>query len=77
MRMNLINSFESALQASRKLWKLSPEQINRMLLQLADVAVASADLILEENQKDLILMDPVDTKYDRLKLTKERIEAIA
>jgi len=77
MRMNLTNSFETALQASRKLGKLSPEQINRMLLKLADVAVASTDLILKENQKDLDMMDPSNPKYDRLKLTKERIETIA
>ena len=77
MRMDLTNSFESALLASRKLGKLSPEQINRLLLRLADVAVASVDMILKENQKDLDLMDPSDPKYDRLKLTKERIVAIA
>jgi glutamate-5-semialdehyde dehydrogenase len=77
MGTNLTNSFESALQASRELVKLSPGQINRLLLSLADVAVASADLILKENKKDLDLMDPSDPKYDRLKLTKERIEAIA
>src|SRR5690606_31781503 len=33
--------------------------------------------VLEENEKDLIRMDPEDPKYDRLKLTHERIEAIA
>jgi glutamate-5-semialdehyde dehydrogenase len=32
---------------------------------------------LAENQKDLDLMDPQDPKYDRLKLTAARIEAIA
>ncbi|HEY4785670.1 MAG TPA: glutamate-5-semialdehyde dehydrogenase, partial [Bacteroidales bacterium] len=33
--------------------------------------------ILAENQKDLDLMDPKDPKYDRLKLTEDRIKGIA
>jgi glutamate-5-semialdehyde dehydrogenase len=77
METNLTKCFESALQASRELVKLSPGQINGLLLKLADAAEASADRILIENKKDLDRMDPSDPKYDRLKLTKARIEAIA
>ena len=71
------NNFELALRAGRKLGQLSKEQINNLLLTLAHAAVESADEILKENQKDLDLMDPSDPKYDRLKLTRSRIEAIA
>ena len=35
------------------------------------------DFIIEENKKDLALMDKSDPKYDRLLLTAERIEGIA
>jgi glutamate-5-semialdehyde dehydrogenase len=77
MLENLQNNFELALAASRKLGSLSGVQINALLLRLADAAEASADVILAENQKDLDQMDPSDPKYDRLKLTKSRIEAIA
>ncbi len=71
------DSFDLALLASRKLAQLSAEKINQLLLRLADAAEASAAEILKENQKDLDLMDPKDPKYDRLQLTKPRIEAIA
>jgi glutamate-5-semialdehyde dehydrogenase len=77
MTTNLANSFEMALRASRKLSKLTDQQINVLLLKLADAAEASVEVILEENQKDLDLMDPEDPKYDRLKLTKTRIFSIA
>ncbi|MEI6275935.1 MAG: glutamate-5-semialdehyde dehydrogenase [Prolixibacteraceae bacterium] len=69
--------FNLALQASRKLAELPANKINQLLLSLADAAENSAEDILVENQKDLDRMDPADPKYDRLKLTKQRIEAIA
>jgi glutamate-5-semialdehyde dehydrogenase len=34
-------------------------------------------MILEANKKDLVLMDPQDPKYDRLRLSAERIHDIA
>jgi len=71
------DSFELALRASRKLAKLAKEEINDLLLRLADAAEASIDEILAENKKDLDQMDASDPKYDRLKLTKPRIESIA
>ncbi len=69
--------FNLALQASRKLAELPANKINQLLLSLADAAENSAEDILVENHKDLDRMDPADPKYDRLKLTKQRIEAIA
>ncbi len=77
METKYTESFDLALHASRKLGQLSKDQINNLLLRLADAAEESADEILKENQKDLDQMDPSDPKYDRLKLTKGRIAAIA
>lgn len=56
---------------------LSEEKINQILLSLADKAEKNISLILAENQKDLARMDESDPKYDRLKLTEERIRQIA
>ena len=75
--MDLTNTFKSVREASRKLLKLDTETINQVLLAVADAAEAKADYILAENQKDLDRMEPSNPLYDRLKLTKERLYAIA
>ncbi len=77
MLENFQYNFELALAASRNLGRVSGAQINNLLLRLADAAEESSAEILAENQKDLDQMDPSDPKFDRLKLTKSRIEAIA
>lgn len=51
--------------------------IDNILLKVADTAIENTQYILEENQKDLDLMDKADPKYDRLVLTAERIKSIA
>lgn len=53
------------------------ELINDTLYALADRVEAATDRMLEENAKDLAMMDPLNPKYDRLKLTEERIRAMA
>ncbi len=75
--MGLQQVFEDVRQASRKLNLLSEEKINKVLQDLALRAVESTGTILAENRKDLDRMDPEDPKYDRLKLTEERLEGIA
>lgn len=75
--MDLTNTFKSVREASRKLLKLDTETINQVLLAVADAAEANVDYILAENQKDLDRMEPSNPLYDRLKLTKERLTAIA
>jgi glutamate-5-semialdehyde dehydrogenase len=47
------------------------------LLELADVAEKESNFLLAENRKDMDAMNPDDPKYDRLKLTNERIKDIA
>lgn len=75
--MKLKQTFEAVREASRSLAFLSDATIHDILLEVADAAEANAPSILVENQKDLDLMDPKDPKYDRLKLTVERIAGIA
>jgi len=75
--MKIRQQLENALTASRKLNLVEGETINCVLLDLAKEARANADFILSENKKDLDRMDATDPKFDRLKLTKERIDGIA
>ncbi|ASU34794.1 glutamate-5-semialdehyde dehydrogenase [Mucilaginibacter xinganensis] len=67
--------FENARSAGRKI--VAPDTINRVLNAVADEALSQTDYLLQENQRDLDLMDKKDPKYDRLKLTTERIADIA
>ncbi|NHA03072.1 glutamate-5-semialdehyde dehydrogenase [Mucilaginibacter sp. HC2] len=70
------NYFQNALVAGRKP-TLAPALINQVLQDVAAEAIAQTGYLLTENQKDLDRMDNTDPKYDRLKLTAARIEAIA
>lgn len=75
--MNLKPLFIKVKAASRQLNLISEEKINTILEQIAAKALENTAFILSENQKDLDRMDIADPKYDRLKLTKERIDGIA
>ena len=75
--MEVKKQLELTLKASRSLSLLSVDKINAILNDLADAAIENTDAVLVENQKDLKRMDPADPKFDRLKLTPERIEGIA
>ena len=72
-----MNWKQTAKQAARSLTLLDAQTINNVLLALADKTVAETAAILAENAKDLSKMDIANPMYDRLKLTAERIEAIA
>ncbi|HYQ58221.1 MAG TPA: gamma-glutamyl-phosphate reductase, partial [Draconibacterium sp.] len=75
--MKIEQQLQKTLEASRKLNLVNNEQVKTLLLELANEARVKAQMILTENQKDLDRMDPEDPKFDRLKLTEERIEGIA
>ncbi|MFD2999569.1 glutamate-5-semialdehyde dehydrogenase [Pontibacter toksunensis] len=75
--MALQQVFKSVKQASRKLNLLSEEKVVKVLQDLAARAVEATEFILSENRKDLQRMDASDPKYDRLKLSAERVESIA
>lgn len=63
--------------ASRHLASLSTEAINSLLVDMANAVERGTDAILAANAHDLERMDPADPKYDRLRLTTERISGIA
>ena len=67
--------FDDALIAGRK--RTDAATINEVLNDLAAAAITQTTYLLAENKKDLELMDQNDSKYDRLKLTAERIADIA
>jgi glutamate-5-semialdehyde dehydrogenase len=75
--MKIEKQLKNVLAASRKLNLVEAEKVNKVLFELANQARKNCELILNENEKDLERMDSQDPKYDRLKLTKERIEGIA
>jgi len=75
--MVIREQLENTLKASRLMNLVSGQTINRVLSELAETAVRETGYILLENRKDLERMDPSDPKFDRLKLTEERIAGIA
>lgn len=77
MTTNLNETFAAVQAASRELALLSDDIINQILNAVADAAVAETLFILAENEKDLARMDKNNPKYDRLKLTEERLKGIA
>ena len=77
MTTNLNETFAAVQVASRELALLNDDIINQILNAVADAAIAETPFILSENEKDLARMDKNDPKYDRLKLTEERLKGIA
>lgn len=75
--MKIEQQLKKVLAASRKLNLIEDTQIEEVLQELANEARANTETILAENQKDLGRMDVGDPKFDRLKLSAERIESIA
>lgn len=73
----LNETFAAVKEASRKLLQVSDEEVNKVLLKVADATRARMAYILDENKKDLDQMDPSNPKYDRLRLTEKRLESIA
>ncbi|MDE6756359.1 MAG: glutamate-5-semialdehyde dehydrogenase [Muribaculaceae bacterium] len=66
-----------ARTASRRLLGLTDDETNAILVETADALVAATDDIIAANALDLSRMDPANPKYDRLKLTHDRIAGIA
>ncbi|MDD4967883.1 MAG: glutamate-5-semialdehyde dehydrogenase [Paludibacter sp.] len=72
------STWKQAVQkASRSLNMVTEDTINQVLLALANEAIVQTGSILAENAKDLTAMDKDNPMYDRLLLSKERIEGIA
>jgi len=68
---------KNVVAASRSLNAATVETINKVLLALADETAAHTQTILIANAKDLAVMNKSNLMYDRLLLSKERIEGIA
>lgn len=75
--MNLTETFQRVRLASRLLAMADEGFINEVLQAVADEVRDAAEGILAANAEDLRRMDPNDPKYDRLKLTPERLDGIA
>lgn len=69
--------FKAVKEASRGLNRIGDETINLVLRAVADEAERASEEILAANRRDLSRMDASDPRYDRLKLTRERIAGIA
>lgn len=74
---SLTENFKAVQEAGKLLVSVSKEQVNEVLLQLSVAAIANSEDIIAANQKDLERMSADDPKYDRLKLTTQRIQDIA
>jgi glutamate-5-semialdehyde dehydrogenase len=75
--MDIKIQLQDVKNASRSLLGMSDKAISDVLCAVADEAVMQADVILNANEQDLDRMDSANPKYDRLKLTLERIQGIA
>lgn len=74
---SILTSLRQTQRASRSIATLSEDLINTILHDLAELTVQKTAFIIAENKRDLGRMPETDPKYDRLKLTEERIKTIA
>ena len=75
--MELKETFERVKKASKSLALLTDAQRNDVLNAVADAIIAQQARILKANAQDLAKMAPSNPLYDRLQLTKSRLEGIA
>lgn len=68
---------KNAASAVWTLVNLRDEKINELLNDTADALLEAKETVLQANREDLSRMEATNPKYDRLKLTSERIEDIA
>lgn len=77
MITNFKGIFSTVKAAARELAVLNDDTINRILITVADEIVKQTPFILTGNEKDLAKMEECSPKYDRLRLTEERLKAMA
>ena len=75
--MNTHDMLCAAAESAVSLQTLSDMEVSAVLMDVAAALRGSADEILKANALDLGRMSPDNPKYDRLKLTPERIDGIA
>ncbi|MBS2096959.1 glutamate-5-semialdehyde dehydrogenase [Carboxylicivirga linearis] len=71
------NYFQKVKDAARSMATLGDKESEAILLSLSKALLVEETNILNANKQDLDRMDPNDPRYDRLKLTSERLENIA
>ncbi len=76
MMHKYISSFEAAKTNSKYLQFLNQKQIQETLETLCNLTNEHLSEIIAANELDLIQMDVMDPKYDRLKLSQSRIKNI-
>jgi glutamate-5-semialdehyde dehydrogenase len=76
-----MNSVEQLIaqthKASVQLRSMNDEQVQKMLLSLADALEKNKTSILDANAKDLAKQDPSNPRNDRLMLNEQRVKNIA
>ena len=75
--MNTYQSLQKASAAALSLQHTSDATISQILREVASALISATDDILKANAEDLARMSPDNPKYDRLKLTPDRIAGIA
>jgi len=75
--MDIKNKLIEAQTASHSSVRLSDETISDILSDTADNLLEKLSTVLKANVADLARMQPENPKYDRLKLTEERLRDIA
>jgi glutamate-5-semialdehyde dehydrogenase len=73
----IVPLLEKTHAASAEVRRLNDAQKKGILNRLAEILLENTEQIITENQKDLLRMDLADPKYDRLKLTDQRIQDLA
>jgi len=68
---------KEAVSAVKSLIGVDEQKINGLLNDTADALIKAKDVVLEANRMDLLQMETTNPKYDRLKLTSERIDGMA
>jgi glutamate-5-semialdehyde dehydrogenase len=76
-KMNSKEQIRQAVAASVDLRGCSDATVSRVLTDTADTLLARQTEVLQANLRDLERMKPDDPKYDRLKLTAERLQGMA
>src|SRR5690606_26232945 len=74
---NIQSQLLNARRAKQAIRVLSQEDKKNILNKIARELLDHKEDIIQENKKDLERMDPKDPKFDRLKLTDERINGLA
>ena len=75
--MSIEKLLSETASAAKQLVTLPDERVVTILRQVADALDAHQAEVLAANAEDLQRMDPANPKYDRLKLTADRVAAIA